>query len=158
MSRRFFRRAAARGVVLGLALAAGLAVRPAAAEECHGTPSPVKVVVVVDNVRTSEGLMAVTIYQEKGFLKKGGSLKVWRDPAKAGVQTVCLFLPQPGTFAFAVFQDLNSDHKLAYNLFRGPTEPWGFSNNPRAIWPLPFSRVAVAAPAGVTTLHVKLNY
>jgi uncharacterized protein (DUF2141 family) len=155
MSCRFFRRGAALGAFLTAALSLGAAAH---AEDCHGTPTNAKLIVVVDNVHTSQGLMAVTIYQEKGFLKKGGSLKVWRDPARPGAQSLCVFLPAPGTYAFGVFQDTNSDHKLAYNLFRGPTEPWGFSNNPRAIWPLRFSKAAIAVPAGTTTIHVKLNY
>jgi uncharacterized protein (DUF2141 family) len=153
MTPSILRRAAGLGAVLS-----ALALGGGAQAECFGTPTGVKVTVVVDNVRNNQGLMAVTIYQEKGFLKKGGSLKVWREPAKPGAQPLCFYLAAPGAYAFAVFQDLDSDHKLDYNLLKGPTEPWGFSNNPRAIWPLRFSKASVAVPAGATTIHTRLNY
>lgn len=34
-----------------------------------------------------------------------------------------------GTYAKAVFQDINSDEKLNSNFYGAPTEPYGFSNN-----------------------------
>lgn len=152
MIARTFRRAAVLGALLmGLAGAAS-------AEECHGVQTPAKLTVIVDNVRTTHGLLAVTIYQEKGFLKKGGGLKVWRDPARAGVQSMCMYLPAPGTYAIAVFQDMDSDHKFNHTLWQ-PTEPWGFSNNPHALLNLPrFSQVKFPVPAGETTIHVRLSY
>jgi uncharacterized protein (DUF2141 family) len=157
MTPRFLRRALAlAAVVSGLAgMAQG---EPAEAEACHGAPTDAKLTVVIDNVKTSQGLMAVTIYREKGFLKKGGSVKVWRDTARAGEQTMCLFLPSPGIYGIGVYQDLDSDHKIDHTLL-GPTEPWGFSNNPKALFALPrFSQVRFQAGEGNTTVHVRLNY
>ena len=144
------------------AMLAFLALLPAIAQAdtCKGAPNGGKITVVVDGLRSSQGLLTVSLYPEKGFLHKGGTLKNWRDPAKAGTQTMCVYLPptaQPGLYAFGVYQDLNSDHHLSYNLIQGPTEPWGFSNNPRAIWPLPFKRVAVLAGKADIVLHVHLN-
>src|ERR1700712_2456788 len=98
MPRRSFRRTLALGAAL-MGLAATALAGPAMAEECHGAPTNAKLIVVVDNVRTNRGLMAVTIYREKGFLKKGGSVKVWREPAQVGVQSLCMYLPAPGTYA-----------------------------------------------------------
>jgi uncharacterized protein (DUF2141 family) len=151
MTRRTFGPAAAlAAAVLGYAGAAN-------ALECKGTPTGVSAVVNVSNLRSDQGPLAVTIYREKGFLKKGGSVKVWRDPAHAGSQSMCVWLPGPGLYAIGVFQDLDSDHKLDYNLLSGPTEPWGFSNNPRAIWPLRFSQVRFDAKDGETVLNVRLH-
>jgi uncharacterized protein (DUF2141 family) len=148
-----------RAFALAAVLAAlGDSSQAQAKVECHGAPTDAKLTVVIENVKTSQGLMAVTIYREKGFLRKGGSVKVWRDDARAGGQTMCMYLPAPGTYAIGVFQDLDSDHKIDHNLL-GPTEPWGFSNNPKALFALPrFSQVRFQAVAGETTLHVRLNY
>ena len=154
MTPRSFQGTLRRAFALCAALAALTGV--ARAEECHGAPTKAKLTVVVENVKSSEGLMAVTIYRQKGFLKKGGGLKVWRDSAKAGGQTMCMFLPEPGTYAIGVFQDLDSDHKIDHTIF-GPTEPWAFSNNPHALLALPrFSQVRFQAVEGNTTLHVRL--
>lgn len=145
------------GPVLALGAAIAALAGAAQADDCKGTPTGVKLIVNVSNVGSNQGLMAVTIYREKGFLKKGGSVKVWRDDARAGSQSMCVWMPGPGTYAIGVFQDLDSDHKLDYNLLTGPTEPWGFSNNPKAIWPLRFSQVRFDAKEGETTLSVRLH-
>jgi uncharacterized protein (DUF2141 family) len=154
MSSSFLCRALGLSVIVS-SLAVGAQAR---SEECHGAPTDAKLTVVIENVRTSQGLMAATIYREKGFLKKGGSVKVWRDASTAGTQTMCMFLPGPGTYAVGVYQDLDSDHRIDHNLL-GPTEPWGFSNNPHALFALPrFSQVRFQAGQGGTTIHVRLNY
>lgn len=141
---------------------AALASTAASAQpgDCKGTPSGTKLDVVVDNVRDSQGLLAVTLYgSDSGkFLRHGGSLSVWREPAHAGVQSMCLWLPGPGSYGIAVYQDLNSNHKIDHTLF-GPTEPWGFSRNPKALFALPrLSQVAIDTKAGDNVVHVRLNY
>lgn len=42
--------------------------------------------------------------------------------------TTTISLPE-GTFALAVFQDINANEKLDKNFFGIPSEPYGFSNN-----------------------------
>ena len=42
-----------------------------------------------------------------------------------------------GKYALAIFQDLNENGKLDKNLWGIPTEPYGFSNNPKAKWKKP---------------------
>jgi uncharacterized protein (DUF2141 family) len=155
MTVHLWRRTAGLSVVLAF-----LALLPAIAQadDCAGTPSGDKATVVIDNVHTSQGLMAATLYREKGFLRHGGSMKVWRAPAHAGTQTMCVWLPSPGVYAIGIYQDLNSDHKIDYTLL-GPTEPWAFTQNPHELLALPrFSQVRFTAGPGNTTLHVKMNY
>jgi uncharacterized protein (DUF2141 family) len=51
-------------------------------------------------------------------------------------------LPE-GNYAVAVFLDLNGNGKLDSNIFRYPTEPYGFSNNPKSTFgPPPFKDAA----------------
>ncbi|MCB0579276.1 MAG: DUF2141 domain-containing protein [Phaeodactylibacter sp.] len=47
-----------------------------------------------------------------------------------------------GTYAIAVFHDLNNNGKLDKNALGIPTEPYAFSNNPRAKWRSPTFREA----------------
>lgn len=130
--------------------------------DCTGTPTGVKIVVKIDNVRTSQGLMAVTFYDdERKFLKSGGSIRVLREPARAGGQTICYWVPHPGPYAVVVYQDLNSNHKFGYNLFTGPTEPWGLTSNPPSLSILnrpTFNQVKFDAHPGENVVQVSLNY
>ena len=152
-----------RAAVAALALAAlsPLSAR-AQGSDCGGPPTGVKIVVKVDNIRTSQGLMAVTFYDdEKKFLKPGGSIRVLREPARAGSQTICYWVPKPGAYAVVVYQDLNSNHKFGFNVFTGPNEPWGLTGNPHSLTLLnrpTFNQVKFDAHQGETNVQVSLNY
>jgi len=52
--------------------------------------------------------------------------------ALANAKTIHLRIAdvQPGTYALAVYHDVNDDGKLDTNLSGRPLEPWGMSNNP----------------------------
>jgi uncharacterized protein (DUF2141 family) len=74
------------------------------------------------------------------FLALYHSDKDFRDPQKA-VLTKIIFASElkkdiilekipSGNYALTIFQDLNGNKKIDYNLFGYPTEPFGFSNNP----------------------------
>lgn len=102
-----------------------------AADGCQGPPSSARLTVQVEGVRSSDGLMAVTLYPDdpKRFLARHGSLKVFRAPARAGVTDVCLYLPGPGFYAIAVYHDANANHHLDRAGLL-PKEGSGLSNNP----------------------------
>jgi uncharacterized protein (DUF2141 family) len=156
MTLRTLRRAAAAGVFAAIALAGGACAQA----ECHGTPSANRLYVVVEAVRPGQGLVTSSLYTDDGrFLKKNGSLNVWRVPARAASVTMCVYLPRPGNYAVGVYQDLNSNTKIDRKMFPpGPAEPWGFTNNPHALFALPsFDQVRFAARAGDNTVHVRLN-
>ncbi|HWA59787.1 MAG TPA: DUF2141 domain-containing protein [Caulobacteraceae bacterium] len=149
-----------RSAAGALALAASLAAGAAQADpDCHGKPSPHRLFVVIENIRNNTGLMVSSLYTDDGrFLKKGGSLSVWRTPAHPPTQTMCVYLPKVGNFAVGVYQDVNSNMKIDHNLL-GPTEPWGFTNNPHALFALPtFGQVKFASRPGDNYVHVRLNH
>ena len=50
----------------------------------------------------------------------------------AGTKDFRISLPGQGTFALAVYEDLNGDGTLNRSRFGVPTEPYGFSNNARS--------------------------
>ena len=94
---------------------------PAAAEEapggdggagaaCTGHPGTVRLYVDVQGVRSSQGLVAVTLYADDSskFLAHRGSLYVGRVPAHQGTTRVCIWVPRPGTRCSSVEAPLPS--------------------------------------------------
>jgi uncharacterized protein (DUF2141 family) len=151
--------ARAAGRLLPLILAA--AASPAAAADCTGTPSPIRLFVNVDNVRSSRGLIAVTLYtdERRKFLAKRGSLYVGRVPARPGRTRVCIHVPRPGTYALAVYHDADSDRSFDRTGIGLPDEGFGFSNNPPTFLGLPnFSRVRLNVPRTDLSTTVRLHY
>ena len=142
-------------------LALALAAAPAdAAEGCDGTPSGTKLTVVVDRVKASEGLMAVTVYPDdaKRFLQHHGQLAVVRRPATAPSTRVCYWVPGPGVYAVIVYQDLNSNLKIDRGVLGAPAEPYGLSNDPPNLMGLPtFGSVRFPVHAPETTIHIPLH-
>jgi uncharacterized protein (DUF2141 family) len=133
----------------------------AAAQDCTGHPGPIRLNVTVSNVRSSDGLIAVTLYPDvrSRFLAHRGSLYVGRVPARAGITQVCIFLPGPGTYAFAVYHDADANRHINRNAIGLPSEGYGFSNNAPAIFGLPsFSRVRLAIPRNNMTTAIRLRY
>jgi uncharacterized protein (DUF2141 family) len=134
---------------------------PAAAQECAGAPSATRLIVNVDNVRSSRGLIAVTLYSDNRhkFLARRGSLYVGRLPARQGRTRVCIFVPRPAIYALAVYHDADSDRHFDRTGLGLPAEGFGFSNNPPTFFGLPsFSMVRLnVAKTGLSTT-VRLRY
>ena len=150
-------------VSLGL-LAASLALGGAAAEaqtgDCTGTKSDTRLYVDVQNVKTADGLIAVTLYADnsKKFLAKKGSLYVGRVAAKAGTTRVCIYVPKPGMYGLAVYHDKDSNRKFNRSGVGLPAEPYGFSNNASTFLGLPaFKAVRMNVPKDGFETSVKLK-
>ena len=139
-----------------LALAAAPAEPP-----CTGTPSATRLHVRVENVRSSRGLIAVTLYTDvrRKFLARRGSLYVGRVPARQGRTDVCIHVPKPGIYALAVYHDADADRGFDRTALGLPSEGFGFSNNPPTFLGMPnFGSVRISVPrSGVATI-VELKY
>ena len=145
---------------LGAALIAGLA-GAAAAQDCTGPASAVRLYVNVENVRSSTGLVAVTLYADdsRRFLARRGSLYVGRVSARTPSTRVCIHLPQPGTYALAVYHDADSNRSFNRTGLGMPAEGFGFSNNPRLFLGIPaFRSVRVNVPRTNMQTTVRLRY
>jgi len=150
----------ARAVPL-LALAALAGAAPAAAQDCTGPASDVRLFVRVEGVRSSQGLIAVTLYADdsRRFLARRGSLYVGRVPARAGTTTACIHLPATGIWALAVYHDADSNRRFNRSGIGLPAEGYGFSNDAPAIFGLPaFRRVRMAVPRTGMTVTIRLRY
>ncbi|MBV9932241.1 MAG: DUF2141 domain-containing protein [Alphaproteobacteria bacterium] len=137
-----------------------LAARAAADPGCTGRPSETRLYVRVENVLSSSGLMAVTLYgnNPSKFLAKRGSLYVGRSAAHQGVTETCIFVPRPGIYAVAVYHDLDGNRKLNRNLIGFPTEPVGFSNNPNTFLGIPsYNAVRFAVRQSGQRITVRLR-
>lgn len=116
-------RPAVPALVTGLALSLALLSSPAQASTLE---------IAVENVKSTEGSILVAIYNSADSYRKQA---VWE--AKVPVQMPVTRIAVPdlagGQYAVALFQDRNGDGKVDSNLFGVPTEPYGFSNNPRSL-------------------------
>ena len=68
--------------VRALLAAAALTFAAGAAQalECKGDPSNAKIVVNITGAKSAQGLMAVTIWREQGFMKKKGGSRSGLPP------------------------------------------------------------------------------
>jgi uncharacterized protein (DUF2141 family) len=142
------------------AAVAVVSAAPALAQTCQGAPTPTRLDIVVDGVRSERGLMTATVYPPTSgaFLKAKGEIAVWRVPAKAPATQMCVFLPAPGAYAVAIYDDLNGNLRFDHSAI-APLEPYGFSNDPRLfLGPPSASAARFTAGPGATTIHIRLRY
>lgn len=148
-------------VAIAAALALALPDEAAAQADCTGPPSPIRFFVTVENVRSSQGLIAVTLYADdsRRFLARRGSLYVGRAPARAGTTRVCIHLPSTGIYGLAVYHDADGNRSFNRNRIGLPAEGYGFSNNAPAVFGLPsFRRVRLSVPRNNMRTSVRLRY
>ena len=142
-------------------MAAVAALQSPAVPECTGPASSTRLLVGVENVKSSRGLIAVTLYtdERRRFLAKRGSLYVGRVPARQGRTEVCIHVPRPGTYALAVYHDADADRSFDRTRLGLPSEGFGFSNNPPTFLGMPnFTRVRLSVPRSGTRTVVNLKY
>lgn len=159
-------RATARALLAsGLAILAAPALAqgdPAPPAGCTGTPSSTWVTVIAEDLRSDDGLLAMTLYADdsRRFLVKRGSLSVGRVKVQAGGTTRgCIFLPAPGVYAIALYHDENGDTKFNRSMIGLPVEGWGFTNNPPTLMGLPsFSSVRLNITRTGLVTRIKMKY
>jgi len=162
------RRIARIALSLTLALLAGNAsattARAQASEPpagCTGPASGTWLRVIAENVRSSSGNIAITLYPDVPgrFLAKGGSLYVTFIKAQQGTTTGCIFIPKPGVYVVALYHDENDNHKFDRSGIGLPVEGYGFSNNPPTLLGLPsFRSVRLNLSRSGLGSHISMNY
>lgn len=142
-------------------LAALAAAQASAVPDCTGTPSATRLMVRVENVKSSNGLIAVSLYADipGKFLRKRGALYVGRVPARKGTTEACIHVPRPGVWAVAVYHDEDSDRGFDRTGIGLPAEGFGFSGNPPTFLGMPnFARVRFSVPRSGVRTTVRLKY
>jgi len=151
-----------RTAAIALAGAFALATPAFANDGCEGdhTPTVAKLSVVVTNLRSSQGEVAITVYPDdkRRFLAKGGKLARIRAKAVAPTVRVCFWLPADN-YEIAIYHDANGDRNFNRTLVGLPAEGFGFSNDPETKVGLPpISAARFALPADGKTVTIPTHY
>jgi len=99
-------------------------------------------VINLENIKTSEGMIWLALYdsEENLFVKDKSILKGIRvDDAGelTGKLTVKMDKVLFGTYALAIYHDIDNDGKLNQNILGIPTEPYAFARKPKSKWRAP---------------------
>jgi uncharacterized protein (DUF2141 family) len=95
---------------------------------------------------------------EPGFPKSEQSTMTTIVPATEDHVEVSLSLPENQSAAIAVFQDLDGNGKLSKNTIGLPVEPYGFSNNARALMgPPSFQQAVIQVSNAVERLEIRVR-
>ena len=83
----------------------------------------------VEGVEHATGIIQVALFNsDSGFLKSDRAYRLSSVQAMAGTTRVLINNLPKGTYALAIFHDLNSNKALDTNWIGIPKEPMGFSN------------------------------
>lgn len=99
-------------------------------------------VINLENVKTSEGMIWLALYDsEQNLFVKSNSIlkgiKVEETGELTGDLTVKMDKVLFGTYALAIFHDINNNGKLDQNLLGIPIEPYAFARKPKSKWRAP---------------------
>lgn len=85
----------------------------------------------VQNLKNSEANVWIALYTNNGAFGKSENMYRGAQASPNGQNSVSVNFTNLayGTYAVAVFQDINGNGKLDTGLFGIPKEPYGFSNN-----------------------------
>ncbi len=95
--------------------------------------------IYVKNITNATAPVRIALYRPADkFPKENGYYKAYIfTPNKTGEVLFTLNNITPGDYAFAIYQDINSNGKLGTNIFGYPKEPFCFSNNVKPIFSAP---------------------
>lgn len=134
-----------------------LAAAPAQAmvgdvEACVGGGPAIKVRVF--GFKQQRGNLRFALYEQGGWLKKGGSVKKMRVPVTAAAMDVCIAVPKPGAYGVAVHHDIDGDKE------KDRSEGAGFSRNPKlSLLGRPsFAGSRIEVRAGVQPIAIQMLY
>lgn len=118
------------------------------------------ITVEVSGIESAEGHVSIGLFADKaGFPDKGGEFR-GANVKVAGKVVVYTFQGLlPGTYAIAVFHDINSNSRIDKNPLGIPTEGYAFSNNVFGIFgTAPEFRAASIELDGDMTIEIKIKY
>lgn len=114
-----------------------------------------KLHLVVDGIETVSGQLYVAIYTKDNYMKKaqmGFKIDITDNVMEFDVDGL-----KAGTYAIALFQDLNNNSKLDTGIFGIPTEKYGFSNNAKGFMGSPSFKKAKFSFPKSKTVRINVN-
>ena len=102
------------------------------------TPSAGSLIIEVENIEIPEGVIWIGIYDSKEtYLIKEKAIIEKIDVSKSGKSAIVIPQLPFGTYAVALFHDINNNGDLDRNLIGIPSEPYAFSKKTKLKWRLP---------------------
>lgn len=147
--------ASVRHTLFGLALAAAApAIAPAAA---HAAALTVAIDGLVP-VSSGEQVGCALFASADGFPSDRGKALAVQQASVSSGEAVCRFEGlADGAYAVAILQDLDGDWRADRDFLGRPTEPWGVSNNVRAIFRAPSFADAAVTLAGAAEVRIQIR-
>ncbi len=139
----------------------GIASDTSRVEQNRCTDGPFPISVFVQGLRNNQGTIKAKLYGDNPdeFLVSGKKLYARRIPALPQSLPLCLYAPNPGSFAVVIHHDENGNKKLDQNWIGMPIEGVGFSNNPELFLAPPnHEDVIFHVHADSTIIDIQLKY
>lgn len=113
----------------------------------------------VSNINSAKGKIGIAIFESKNAssFPAGHERAYLRDFINLSELPLKLDLPT-GTYAITIFHDLNENSDLDTNAIGIPTEPFGFSNDPKLLFgPPSFSKASFKVNNSTKLISIKLK-
>ncbi|HUN92041.1 MAG TPA: DUF2141 domain-containing protein [Burkholderiaceae bacterium] len=121
------------------------------------TASAADLRVVVNDVKTDQGVVMVGLFKDPAAFPST-MLAGQKTAATPGSVTVVFSGLAPGSYAVSAYQDLDGNGKLNKNLLGIPTEPYGFSRDARGrTGPPSFDDAKFDLPAAGAEIVVRIR-
>lgn len=152
------------GAGAGPATAAGSAPSIQSSLACDAagvTAAMPRLLMTVPNIRKRSGDITFTLYgaDSKRFLAHHGKIGLVRVPVTGPSVEGCFAVSAPGTYAVAIYDDANGNHRFDLTMVGLPAEAYGFSNNPQIfVAPPGFRKAAFTVAPGVNRIAIRLDY
>ena len=124
---------------------------------CAATTAPRRtaLTVVLEGFTESKGTIHIGVYDNEHAFDERSTIRGSNLPAAARTRRITFSDLPRGTYAVAVYQDVNGNGYLDKYPTGYPSEPFGFSQNPLVVFgPPPFSKCAVVVMARPVTIRI----
>ena len=92
----------------------------------------------IKNIKQTKGTLELVVYNNANtFLEKGEAVKRYSILATSTIKSFTIKNLPKGSYAIAVYHDVNSDKRCNTNLVGIPVEPYGFSRNYKPVFSKP---------------------
>ena len=100
-------------------------------------PHAGKLVIEIENIKKPEGIIWVGIYNSNNYMIKEQAIVEGYDVTSTGYIRTEIPTLEYGTYAIALFHDVNGNGELDRNKIGIPNEPFAFSKKPKNKFRLP---------------------
>lgn len=145
--KRFLGSLALAGVILGLC------------QDAQGVSN--RLTINVQGLKNAQGKVCYSLFSSSAGFPTSSNQAIRAEciPADSNSSAIAFGNLSPGTYAVAVFHDVNNDGQLNKNSFGIPTEGFGFSQNPGIYTGPPrFSDAAIFIAGNTSAIKIQLKH